>query len=247
MAKAGFKDHFSGHADSYAAHRPGYPDELFDWLARQCPRRLCAWDCATGSGQAAGGIAPYFEHVVATDASATQVDNAVPHVGVEYRVAAAENSGLRDASVDLVTVAQALHWFDLDAFFAEVQRVTREDAVIAVWSYERSRVDSDVDNALELIFDEVEDYWPPERAIVENRYRDIVLPGRPLAPPACAMSAEWTADNMLAYLRTWSATRRYVADRNADPVGLHEQALRDAWGEAARVVHWPLTLLASRL
>ena len=247
MTQAGFSDHFSGHADSYAAHRPGYPQALFDWLARQCPRRQCAWDCATGSGQAAGGIAPYFEHVVATDASSTQIDNAVPHVGVEYRVATAEESGLRDSAIDLVTVAQALHWFDLPAFYAEVQRVTHEGAVMAAWSYERSTVNSDIDKAQEMIFDEVEDYWPPEREIVENRYRDIVLPGEPLTPPPFDMTADWTAENMLAYLRTWSATRRYMADRNADPVALHEQALKDAWGDSTQTVHWPLTMLVSRL
>ena len=247
MTQAGFSDHFSGHADSYAAHRPGYPQALFDWLARQCPRRQCAWDCATGSGQAAGGIAPYFEHVVATDASSTQIDNAVPHVGVEYRVATAEDSGLRDSAIDLITVAQALHWFDLPAFFAEVQRVTHEGAVITAWSYERSKVNGDIDKTLEMIFDEVEAYWPPEREIVENRYRDIVLPGEPLTPPPFDMTVDWTADNMLAYLRTWSATRRYMADRNADPVGLHEQALKDAWGDNAQTVHWPLTMLVSRL
>lgn len=247
MTQAGFSDHFSGHAQSYAAHRPGYPDALFDWLARQCPRRQCAWDCATGSGQAAGGIAPYFEHVVATDASAQQIDNAVPHVGVEYRVAPAESSGFRDDAVDLVTVAQALHWFDMPAFFNEVQRVGCEGTVLAVWSYERSSVDDQVDIALEKIFDEVEDFWPPERDIVESRYRDIVLPGEPLSPPPFDMSANWTADNMLAYLRTWSATRRYIADRGNDPVGLHEQALKQAWGEGSRPVRWPLTLLASRL
>ena len=112
-----WKDHFSHASDDYRRWRPGYPDELFAWLAAMAPSRAVAWDCATGSGQAAGGLAAHFARVVATDASAAQVAEAEAFGRVEYRVAPAEDSGLPDASVDLVTVAQALHWFEFERFF----------------------------------------------------------------------------------------------------------------------------------
>ncbi|MBT8077361.1 MAG: class I SAM-dependent methyltransferase [Gammaproteobacteria bacterium] len=241
-----FKDHFSGHAASYAAYRPQYPDRLFAELAACCAQRRRVWDCATGNGQAARRLARYFEQVVATDASEQQVAAAEPASGVEFRVAPAEESGLADHSVDLITVAQALHWFDIDAFFAEAQRVLAAGGVLAVWSYERCTVNPEIDRIVDAVFDAVEQFWPPERDIVESGYAGIELPFDPLALPAICMEMRWTADEALGYFRTWSASRRYLSAQGSDPFVALEPGLRAAWGSGRRCMRWPLNLLAGR-
>jgi SAM-dependent methyltransferase len=241
-----FSDHFSGHASDYAAHRPRYPEALYRFLAEQCQAHQLAWDCATGNGQAAFSLADYFERVIATDASAQQVDAATAHPKITYSVAPAEASGLDDASVDLLTIAQALHWFDLDAFFEEASRVVKPGGLLVAWSYAESSVDSEVDSVTRAVFDEVEDYWPPERNIVMNRYRDIAFPWAGVEAPSISMSENWTVDQMLGYFRTWSATQRCQKHRGTDPVAIHESALRQAWGASRRQVSWPLTIKAIR-
>ena len=181
-----FKDHFSGHAATYSMFRPTYPRRLFEWLAETAPRRERAWDAGTGSGQAAVGLAEHFACVVGTDASAAQVGHATPHPRVEYRVAPAEASGLPEGWADLVTVAQALHWFDLPRFFGEARRVLAPDGLLAVWCYGDCRLD---DPAVDRIVhrynrDTVEDYWPPERDLVLAEYRPIPFPFAEVATPA---------------------------------------------------------------
>lgn len=241
-----FQDHFSGHAGDYAAFRPQYPKELFRFLAERCAQRGLAWDCATGNGQAALALAGYFEQVVATDASKQQLASAVSHPKVVYRATAAEDSGLQDASVDLLTVAQALHWFDIDAFLAEAGRVLKPGGLLAVWSYDLCRVESAIDAVLRKMFDEVENFWPPERVFVANRYRDVILPWPELTVPDFEMSQHWSVEQSLGYFRTWSATRRYQRARGRDPIALHAAELRELWGGGRRTVRWPLTLRAAR-
>src|SRR4249919_1013204 len=140
-----FKDHFSGHAAAYAQARPTYPAELFAWLASQCPRHELVWDAGCGNGQASVALAAHFQRVFASDPSATQIDAAMPHPSVRYSVEPAERCSLPDHCADLVTVAQALHWFDHAAFYAEVRRVLKPGGVIAAWCYERSSVSLAVD------------------------------------------------------------------------------------------------------
>jgi ubiquinone/menaquinone biosynthesis C-methylase UbiE len=165
---------------------------------------------------------------------------------VEFRTAAAEVSGLEAESVDLVTVAQALHWFDIPKFFAEAARVLRRGGLLATWCYERNRVDDRCDPVIGRMFAEVEDYWPPERDIVENHYRDIEMPFEEQAVPEFAMTAEWFVDNALGYFRTWSASQRYLRERQSDPVAVIEADLRQAWGAEQRKVTWPLVLRVGR-
>jgi len=196
-----FKDHFSGHAASYAEARPTYPQELFRFLAELSPAHDCAWDCATGNGQAAGALSAYFDRVVATDASAQQIREARANDHVEYRVAPAEGSGLAPDSIGLITVAQALHWFDIDQFFKEAQRVLLPAGVLAVWCYGHCSVAAEVDGLLRDIYTSVDDYWPPERDIVESKYSDIVLPLAEIACPSYALKTEWTVQQMMAYIR----------------------------------------------
>lgn len=245
----GFKDHFSGHAADYARFRPSYPEALFGWLAEVSPGAGDAWDAGTGNGQVAVALAKHFERVVATDASAEQIASAFPHPSVSYRAARAEDSGLPDASVDLVTVGQALHWFDLDAFWPEVGRALRPGGVVAVWSYALIRVSEPVDAVLARFYGEVVGpYWPPERALVEKGYGDVPFPFEPVPTPPFAMEADWDLAALRGYLGTWSATRRYLAAHGRDPLDHVADALRNAWGPAdvVRRIAWPLSLRVGR-
>lgn len=243
-----FKDHFSTQSAGYARHRPHYPAELFAYLAGLAAGRRLAWDCATGNGQAAIALAGHFERVVATDASQAQIDAAITHPAVSYRVAKAEASGLQDDSVDLVTVGQALHWFDTARFFAETSRVLVAGGIVAAWCYELCSVSPACDSAVgHLYADIVGPFWPKERRLIEERYAGIEFPGIELVPPVFEMKSRWTVDDMLGYLRTWSACQHYRRERGEDPVGLIEEQLRRAWGTAPRTVRWPLTARISRL
>jgi SAM-dependent methyltransferase len=183
---------------------------------------------------------------VATDASATQLAAAEPRQDIEFHQAAAEESGLKAGSVDLITVAQALHWFDIPQFFVESARVLKTGGLLAVWCYARNRVNSDCDPVIDRMFAVVEDCWPPERAIVENHYRDVVMPFTDLSVPDFDMSAHWSVDEMLDYFRTWSASQRYLRISSNDPVAAIETDLRRAWGAKRREVRWPLTLRLGR-
>ena len=245
-----FADHFSGVAGAYAEHRPRYPDRLFEWLAEVAPAREVAWDCATGSGQAAVALAGRFQRVIATDASAAQIAAGGPHPRVEYRVAPAQASGLPPASVDLVTVAQALHWFDRSAFYAEARRVLRRSGVIAAWTYGASGFGDPRADAVHRRFysETVGPFWPPERALVENGYRTIEFPFEEIDAPAFDMEAEWPLSAFLGYVGTWSAVARFREKRGYDPVAELGEELRSHWGDPAapRRIRWPLAIRAGR-
>lgn len=247
VAPDAFKDHFSGQASGYAKHRPTYPDALFRFLASSASNHDAAWDCATGNGQAAIALTRHFSSVIATDASQQQIDAAQRHPKVDFRVATAEKSGLANRSVDLVTVAQAFHWFDQQRFFAEAKRVLKPTGVLAIWCYELCEVTPDCDAVIDTLYhDIVGDYWPPERAMIEDGYAGVALPGTPVSVPAMAMQLEWQARDMLGYLRTWSACKRFEAEHCRDPVDDIETTLTAAWGPAARRVSWPLQIRVCR-
>lgn len=243
-----FKDHFSERAAQYANYRPQYPAELFQFLVDQCRRRELAWDCATGSGQAAVALGEFFESVIATDASEPQIACAIPHANVSYRVATAEASGLEDASVDVLTVGQALHWFDRDRFYAEAGRVLAPGGLLAAWCYGLCHVTDECDGVVdELYSDIVNEFWPPERRLIEERYAGIAMPAAEIEVPRFDMYADWAVDDMLGYLRTWSACSRYRRAHGCDPVALIAGKLHEAWGTGSRPVLWPLTLRVCRI
>ncbi|HKP16398.1 MAG TPA: class I SAM-dependent methyltransferase [Gemmatimonadaceae bacterium] len=246
-----FSDYFSADASGYARFRPGYPQALFEWLASVAPDRRLAWDCGTGSGQAAVPLADHFARVVATDPSAAQLTHASRHSGVHYAAMSAERSAVAAGSVSLVTVAQALHWFDQPAFWAEARRVLAARGVVAIWSYGLLTLrDPTLDDALRRFHGEtVGAYWPPERRQVDEGYRTLVLPFDRIDAPEFSMQADWTLDHLAGYLSTWSAVRRARVATGADPVPRVVDTLRVAWGgdQTVRRVEWPLALHAGRV
>jgi SAM-dependent methyltransferase len=245
---------FTTVAREYANFRPGYPPELFAWLARVAPGRESAWDCGCGSGQASTALGEHFSKVFATDVAPEQIAAARPHPRVRYAVAAADRSGLDDGSMDLVTVAQALHWFDVDAFYAEARRVARPGAVLAVWNYPRPEfTDALLDRIfLDFYHDVVGPYWPPERRHIEANY--TTLPPFPkelgfeeLPHPAFGLSLEWNLEQVLGYVSSWSATARYREARGEDPVPLLRTALTPVWTGGRASIRMPIGLRAARL
>lgn len=246
-----FRDHFSGVAAGYARFRPGYPAALFDWLAEVSPRRKLALDCACGNGQAARPLAQRFARVVATDASLQQLTSAPPIENVVLCAAAAEAAPLASGTVDLVTVGQAFHWFDLNAFSAEVGRLLVPGGVVAAWTYGLPRVDDDEIGAVvsHFITETMEPYWPPETAHVIDSYASLVLPFPALEPPPFEMKAEWTLARFLGFTRTWSGVARWVEMHGDDPVDGLAARLRPLWGsdEARRTIRWSLKILAGRV
>lgn len=242
-----FKDHFSSQAAVYTQFRPQYPSEVFAWLARQVSSHDTAWDCATGNGQAAAGLAGFFSHVIATDASQRQIDNARQLDNIEFRVASAENSGLDNNSVDLITVAQAAHWFDHQAFAAEALRVLKPRGVIALWCYELQTVTPEVDAIVAKLYNDIlAGFWSPERHHIETGYRDIPFPFTELKPPTINLSTEWQIEQKLGFMRSWSAAVRYQKTHGRDPIGLIEGDLRRVWGTCRRTVTWPLKFKVGR-
>jgi SAM-dependent methyltransferase len=243
-----FKDHFSKQAADYARFRPGYPRELFDYLVSIAPSRRLAWDCGTGNGQAAAGLASVFDAVIATDASEKQITNAELHERVDYLVAPAEDSSIDFGTVDLIMVAQALHWFDLDRFYAEARRVLKSDGVLAASAYNLLHIEPTIDEVVNrYYFEVVSPFWPQERKLVEQ-FDNLPFPFHEIDPPKFEMTAQWNLDHLVGYLRTWSSTQRFMAAKGSDPLKQIMGELRAAWGtpEQTRNVIWPLTLRIGR-
>lgn len=244
-----FHDHFSGHAGSYAQYRPGYPAELFAYLATLTPRHDVALDCATGSGQAAIGLAGHFALVVATDGSVAQLRSARPHPRIIYMGNLAEQPAVREASVDLVVAAQAAHWFDHARFHPGARRVLRPDGALAIWTYGRVIIDPAIDAVVRRFYEGVVGpYWPPERRHVESAYRELPFPWREVAAPAFELRLEWNLDSLIGYIGTWSAVQRCLEATGADPLPELRAELAKHWNSPAtpRSVIWPLHLRVGR-
>jgi len=245
-----FADHFSVASESYARFRPRYPDALFDFLADAAPARDDAWDAGTGTGQAAIGLARLFDRVTATDPSTSQIERATPHPHISYRVASAESSGLDDSSVDLVTAAQAVHWFDRARFWAEVRRTLHPGGVVAVWTYAMFEIAPQIDEIVRSFYSGiVGPYWPPERRLTEQRYQTIEFPFAEFDAPEFVIEQLMTLDDVAGYIRTWSATRAYMKQHGLDPVSDLVKELTRAWRvpQQGRMARWPIAMRVGRV
>jgi SAM-dependent methyltransferase len=248
VSTVGFADHFSAVAADYASARPEYPDALFAWIASIAPTRDVVWEAGCGSGQASRGLASYFERVHATDPSAAQVAQAHGPRNITFAVEPGERCSLPDVSADAACVAQALHWFDRAAFFAQCTRVLKPGGVLVAWGYQDIEVPASLAAANAALQDEIRDYWPPERALIDAAYADFAWPFDRVAAPAFELQVLWTLPRLLGYFSSYSATRRCRDATGRDPVAAHAPALAAAWGdpEAPRALRWPMFVHARR-
>jgi ubiquinone/menaquinone biosynthesis C-methylase UbiE len=240
---AQFEDHFSKHAQLYAQHRPKYPNEIYAYLASIAPGHSLAWDCGTGNGQAAVGLSKYFARVYATDASADQISRAQPSENVDYHVEPAEHVSLNDSSVDLVTVAVAVHWFNFDEFYAEVRRVLKPDGILAVWTYSLTEITPEVDEVVrEYYYDTLRGCWPERIHYLEERYETLPFPFEEIQAPSFAMERELTLLQFAGFLGSWSAAQYYKQQKGQHPLEVIWYKFLNAWGDenTPRLVRWPL-------
>ncbi|MGZ3700866.1 MAG: class I SAM-dependent methyltransferase, partial [Bdellovibrionota bacterium] len=239
-----FRDYFSTQATDYARFRPRYPRALFQHLSEACANHDLAWDCGTGNGQAAVALAPFFKRVVATDPSENQLAEADRSMAnVHYSRAQAEESCLEAASADLITVAQAFHWFDQPRFFREVERVSKPGGLLAVWCYELCNITPAVDAVvMELYRDILGPYWDKGRKLVEEGYRNEKFPFTEIEAPRATMGLSWNVADLIGYLGTWSALAKYRREKGSDPRELMIPRLQRAWGDLSKekTVTWPL-------
>lgn len=236
------QDHFSSIAKQYTHGRIHYPDELYQFLSGQCRAHEVAWDCATGSGQAAIDLARYFDHVIATDISMALLDQATPHPKISYRQVEAEASGIETESVDLITIAQALHWFDLPQFWNEARRVMKPSAILAFWGYIWPEVSPDVDDVMEEFKARIASSWPERSALLHGAYASINPPFHEISAPEIITTVSWTADDYLAHLRSWSATRYYSENTGENIVETFAPVFAKAWRGDRNPVRWPLVI-----
>jgi len=241
-------DRFSGHADLYARYRIDYPTDLYDFVLTFVAGRERAWDCATGNGQVAGALAAYFQEVEATDLSASQLAQAIPADNIRYQPSPAEQTPFPDQHFDLITVGQALHWFEVEAFHREVQRVGRPGGVIAEWGYGLNEVTPEIDRIVRQYYqDIVGPFWDSMRRHIEDEYAQLPFPCADARYGRFTVRRTWDSDWLLNYLRTWSAGQKYQQAHGHDPVDLIADELKQAWGDGEREVRFPVFLRLGKI
>tara|TARA_R110000823_G_scaffold315636_1_gene448770 strand:+ start:4045 stop:4788 length:744 start_codon:yes stop_codon:yes gene_type:complete len=244
-----FKDYFSKQAGHYQNYRPSYPDDMFTWLASLTPNHELAWDCGTGNGQAAVGLTPYYKKIYATDPSEEQVKHAVTHQQITYRVEKAEETALAAVSVDIITVSQALHWFDFDSFYTEVNRVLKPDGVLAAWTYGIPKISEKVNKVIAYFHDTVLDgYWKPGNQLVAEKYQTIPFPFEEIKTPAFSIQKELTLEDLIGLLNSWSAVQRYQNKNGQNPIDKIKADVTTAWqeGDNTKASEWEITMRVGR-
>jgi SAM-dependent methyltransferase len=238
-----FKDLFSQQAKEYAKYRPTYPKELFSYLSSIVPDHEVVWDCGTGNGQAALALTEFFSHIIATDPSQLQLQQAVKNPKIDYRICSAEKTDLVDKSISLITVAQAFHWFRQEDFFTEVKRVAKPGAILALWCYELTKINEEADRIVNHLYrDILGECWDPARKLVEEGYRNEKVPFQELNALGFELSANWAVEDFLGYLSTWSALQKYKNKVGTDPLIDLAPSLEAVYGSGKQIVSWPLSL-----
>ena len=243
------KDYFSGQAKVYAAFRPAYPEELYRFLFSHLKENNAAWDCATGNGQVAQRLATHFSRVYATDVSPQQLAHAYHAHNIFYSVAAAEKTGFNQDEFDLITVAQALHWFNLPRFYEEATRTGKPGGLLAVWGYSLLSVNETVDPLFEdFYYNKIGPYWDPVRKLVEARYADISFPFEEIKCPDFFIKVSWTIDQFCGYVSSWSATQKYIRERGTDPVRDLRNNIGRIWkSQEIKLVTFPVFMKLGRI
>lgn len=238
------KDRFSTQSKSYAAFRPSYPASLYEFILTKTKDHKAAWDCACGNGQVAKDLSSRFDKVYATDISENQISNAVKKDNIIYSISPAEKTSFADGQFDLVTVGQALHWLDRSAFFGEARRVSKPGGVIALWGYSLLSINPQIDPIVDHFYTKIiGPYWDKERKLVDEQYKTIEFPFEKIEVPPFEFSFEWTCDEFLGYVSTWSSVAKYIRQNNSDPVKLIETDIRRLWQDQTLKVSFPLFVL----
>lgn len=247
---ATFSDHFSKQSDIYARYRPTYPDELFSYLSSLTEEHTLAWDCGTGNGQAAISLSHFYDQVTATDPSEQQIKNATPNNKVTYLVENAENNSLLSNSVDIITIANALHWFNFDSFYKEVHRVLKNNGVIAAWSYALPKITPDIDVIVKAFHNgPLGKYWLPQNRLVEKEYTTIPFPFELISAPSFKSKKNMNLEDLIGYFNTWSATQHFINENNSNPTMKLKEELSGVWGDAhsEKQLTWNLVLKVGRV
>jgi ubiquinone/menaquinone biosynthesis C-methylase UbiE len=244
-----FKDNFSKQSDLYVKYRPHYPDELYSYLSSLTGEHHAAWDCGTGNGQAAIGLSSLYDQVIATDPSEQQIKNAFPDQRIKYLVEKAESTSIQTRSVDLVTVANALHWFDFDAFYKEAGRVMKDKGVIAAWAYLLPLISPEVDDIIsQYHYQTLGDYWLPENRLIEKGYTTIPFPFEEISTPEFFYEKMMDLNDLIGYLNTWSATQRFINQNGFNPTSGICEKLKIFWNkpDLQKKLTWKLILKVGR-
>jgi ubiquinone/menaquinone biosynthesis C-methylase UbiE len=242
------KDRFSNHAKQYAAFRPTYPQELYDFILNLVKEKNMAWDCGCGNGQVTSDLSQRFQKVIATDISEKQIANAIVKENIFYAVSAAEKTDFKDSTFDLITVGQALHWFDIPKFFDEVKRVGKPDGIVAVWGYGLLKINPEIDHVIGNFYTEViGPYWDKERKLVDEHYSLVQFPFKEIPSPGFDFSFQWTQAELQGYLSTWSSVQKYISEHRINPVDALMNSIGSHWSGEEMKVTFPLFLRIGRI
>lgn len=242
------KDNFSKQSDLYAKFRPGYPKKMFDFLLPLVPDKRIAWDCGTGNGQVAISLSRYFKEVYATDISASQINNAVKKANIFYSVEKAEETLFADNTFDLVTVAQAIHWFNFKSFYDEVKRTLKQGGIVAAIGYDVLKINKEINILIDDFYKTTTaPYWDSERKYIDDHYTTIPFPFKEIESPEFSINYSWEFDQVVGYFNTWSAVQHYIRKNNENPVDKFATRLKEAWGNVIRrKVSFPIFIRVGR-
>lgn len=240
--------HFDHQAANYLQFRPNYPLKLFELLVNVVKAHDLVWDCGTGSGQAAVALARNFKQVIATDINQAPLDQAPKKENIRYQCTAVEKTNIQSGSVDLITVAQALHWFDFNKFYSEVKRVAKPEGIIAAWCYSLGSLNPQIDNLINKLYAEILS-WPTERRYIDEKYQTIPFPFEKIPVPTLSIDKQINFSELISYISTWSAVKEYQKQHQQNPIALVHQQLQEAWGntQEKRMISWPLHLLIGKI